>query len=46
MPDYLLPGVENEALAGILAGIVGLVLAGALLYVGVRAMRGRPGAGA
>lgn len=46
MPDYLLPGVENETLAGILAAVVGLVLAGVLLYVGVRAIRGRPGSAA
>ncbi len=46
MPDYLLPGVENETLAGILAGAVGLVLTGVLLYVGIRAIRGRPRAGA
>jgi cobalt/nickel transport protein len=26
MPDYAVPGIENEALAGSLAGIVGVVL--------------------
>jgi len=46
MPDYLLPGIENEALAGILAGAVGLVLTGVLLYAGLRAIRNRSGAGA
>lgn len=46
MPDYLLPGIANETLAGVLAGVVGLVLTGVLLYVGVKATRGRPGAGA
>ncbi|HZL07397.1 MAG TPA: energy-coupling factor ABC transporter permease, partial [Coriobacteriia bacterium] len=41
MPDYLLPGIANETLAGILAGIVGLVLTGVLLYAGVKTLRGR-----
>jgi cobalt/nickel transport system permease protein len=45
MPDYALPGIANETLAGVLAGVVGLVLTGVLLYVGVKAIRARPGAG-
>jgi len=46
MADYLLPGVANETLAGILAGVVGLVLTGVLLYVAVKAAHRRPGTGA
>lgn len=31
-PGYLLPGVHNETLAGVLAGIAGAIVTGALLY--------------
>ena len=41
MPDYLLPGVSNEALASVLAGVVGIVLTGVLLYTAIAALRGR-----
>lgn len=41
MPDYVLPGIGNEALAGILAGVVGLALTGALMYAAVTAVRAR-----
>ncbi len=41
MPDYVLPGIGNESLAGILAGVVGLVITGALLYAAVSAVRAR-----
>ena len=31
-PGYALPGVSNAVLAGILAGVVGVVITGVLLY--------------
>ncbi|MCX8006689.1 MAG: energy-coupling factor ABC transporter permease [Coriobacteriia bacterium] len=37
MPDYVMPGVPDETIAGVLAGIVGVVITGALLYSTVRA---------
>lgn len=40
MPDYILPGIPNETLAGVLAGVVGLVLTGVLLYALTKAIRG------
>lgn len=46
--DYLFPGVENEALATILSGVVGVALVAALVFalaLGLRAMsRGRSSA--
>lgn len=39
MPDYLLPGVANQTLAGVLAGVVGVVIAGTVVYALVRAAR-------
>lgn len=39
MPDYALPGIGNETLAGIMAGIVGVVITGALAYALLSAMR-------
>ncbi|MDI6712112.1 MAG: energy-coupling factor ABC transporter permease [Anaerosomatales bacterium] len=41
MPDYVIPGVANETLAGVLAGAVGVVITGALLYTAVRALAAR-----
>ena len=41
MPDYVLPGIANETLAGVLAGIVGVVVTGALAYALLTAMRQR-----
>ncbi len=41
MPGYVLPGVRNETLAGVLAGVVGVVVTGALLYAVVSAVRAR-----
>jgi cobalt/nickel transport system permease protein len=41
IPDYVVPGLANETLAGILAGLVGLVLTGAVLYGTLVAIRGR-----
>jgi len=32
MPDYVIPGVANEVLAGVLAGIVGVIITGTLAY--------------
>ncbi len=32
IPDYAIPGVSNETLAGILAGMVGVVVTGVLVY--------------
>jgi cobalt/nickel transport system permease protein len=43
IPDYLVPGVDNEALAGVLAGVVGIIVTGALLYGAFGALRRRPG---
>ena len=46
MPDYVLPGVGNDTLAGVLAGIVGVIITGALAYTllsGMRRRRDTPG---
>ncbi len=40
--DYLVPGIENQTLAGILAGIVGLVIAGVALYAIMAGTRSKP----
>ena len=40
-PAYVVPGVSNEALAGVLAGVVGVVLTGAVLYGALAAARRR-----
>lgn len=32
IPDYAIPGITNDALAGVLAGIVGVIVTGVLLY--------------
>jgi len=43
IPDYLFPGIGNEALATILAGIVGtLILFGLIFGLGRIFVRGRP----
>lgn len=39
IPDYVVPGVANETLAGILAGVVGLVVAGLVAHALVKAAR-------
>ena len=41
IPDYVIPGIANETLAGILAGVVGLIVTGALLYGLLSAVRQR-----
>lgn len=32
MPDYMAPGLSSDALAGILAGVVGVIITGVFLY--------------
>lgn len=41
LPDYVLPGVANDALAGVLAGLVGAVLAGVAAWSALRALQAR-----
>ena len=41
MPDYVVPGIANETLAGVLAGIVGVVVTGVLAYAGLTGLRAR-----
>jgi len=41
MPDYVMPGIANETLAGVLAGLVGLIVTGALVYALLTVMRSR-----
>ncbi|MRS12025.1 MAG: cobalamin biosynthesis protein CbiM [Actinobacteria bacterium] len=41
MPGYVVPGVANETLAGVLAGIVGVAITGALAYAALTAARTR-----
>jgi hypothetical protein len=41
MPDYVMPGVANDALAGVLAGLVGLIVTGALVWALLAAVRDR-----
>jgi cobalt/nickel transport system permease protein len=45
IPDYVIPGLSNEVLAGILAGMVGVVVTGAALYLLLGAIRTRRGGG-
>lgn len=44
MPDYVVPGLSNDTLAGVLAGIVGVIITGVLLYALVSALRKDRGA--
>ncbi|MDA3936172.1 MAG: PDGLE domain-containing protein [Actinomycetota bacterium] len=39
MPDYAVPGLSNEVLAGVLAGLVGIVITGVALYTVTMAIR-------
>ncbi len=39
IPDYLLPGIQNEALATILAGVIGLILVAAVTVLIARGRR-------
>ena len=41
MPDYVMPGISNEMLAGILAGIAGVIVTAALAYALLSALRTR-----
>jgi cobalt/nickel transport system permease protein len=41
MPDYVMPGIANETLAGVLAGAVGLIVTGVLVYALLSALRVR-----
>ena len=41
LPDYVVPGIGNETLAGVLAGAVGVIVVGGLLYVGATGIRRR-----
>lgn len=41
MPDYVMPGITNETLAGVLAGVVGIIITGVLLYALLSAARSR-----
>ncbi len=41
IPDYVFPGVENEALATILAGIVGTLVMFLVMFALGRLLRGR-----
>ncbi len=41
MPDYVMPGITNETLAGVLAGLVGLIVTGALVWALMAALRDR-----
>lgn len=40
-PDYAIPGLTSDRLAGILAGVVGVVVVGALLWAGFTGLRRR-----
>jgi len=35
------PGMTNETLAGVLAGLAGVLVTGALAYAGIRSLAGR-----
>jgi cobalt/nickel transport system permease protein len=39
--DYLVRGMTNETLAGVLAGLAGVLVTGALAYAGIRSLAGR-----
>lgn len=41
MPDYVMPGMSSDTLAGIFAGIVGVIITGALLYAFAATIRKR-----
>jgi len=41
MAGYALPGVGNEAVAGVLAGIVGVIVTAVLFYLALRALKAR-----
>lgn len=41
MPDYVMPGVTSDTLAGVLAGLVGAVMTGVLVYALLTTARAR-----
>lgn len=41
MAGYVVPGIADDTLAGILAGMVGVVLAGVMLYGGLQSLKRR-----
>lgn len=41
LPGYVIPGVANSTLAGVLAGLAGVLLTGAFLLVALRTLRRR-----
>ncbi len=41
MPGYAVPGIGNDVLAGVLAGIVGVIVTGVLAYAALSAVRAR-----
>lgn len=41
IPDYAVPGITNETLAGILAGVAGVIITGILLYTLALSVRRR-----
>ncbi len=41
LTGYALPGMDNERIAGVLAGLVGIVIVGAFIYVAATAGRSR-----
>ena len=43
MPDYVMPGVANDTLAGVLAGVVGVLITGTLVYATLSPSRKRRG---
>ncbi len=45
IPDYILPGLPNENLATILAGMVGVLIVFGLAFGAAYALRGREAAG-
>jgi cobalt/nickel transport system permease protein len=40
-PHYVLPGISNETLAGIIAGVIGVVVTGALAYAALASLKAR-----
>jgi len=44
IPDYLLPGISNEAISTILAGMIGVLLVAGVVYLLARLTHARPAA--
>jgi hypothetical protein len=45
IPDYVLPGVSNEALATILAGVIGSLIVFGVVMAVARSRRSHPSSG-